>query len=164
MTEARRSSAMSTGMRPWGRCGTTGKTWERERLASLWGTWSTAWSTSLRCVRSTRSARVRWRRRRRHLCCARVLHHHHLLLHLLLLLRARAKRCRTRPRISWRMAAMSRWRCPGRLRKTTGALPSRITRSGSTGEEAGYPPVPSTRPIRSPASPTARPTSSRCGR
>ena len=158
MTEARRSSAMSTGMRPWGRCGTTGKTWERERLASLWGTWSTAWSTALRCVRSTRSARVRWRRRRRHLCCARVLHHHHLLL------RARAKRCRTRPRIWWRMAAMSRWLCPGRLRKTTGALPSRITRSGSTGEEAGYPPVPSTRPIRSPASPTARPTSSRCGR
>ena len=63
MTEARRSSAMSTGMRTCGRCGTTGKTRERERLASLWGTWSTTWSTPLRCGRSPRLARAKRCRR-----------------------------------------------------------------------------------------------------
>ena len=93
MTEARRSS-VSTGMRPWGRCGTTGK----RGSGSGWRhCGEAAWSTSLRCVRSTRSARVRWRRRR-DTCAA-----HGSSSTNLLLLRARAKRCRTRPRISWRI-------------------------------------------------------------
>ena len=75
-----------------------------------------------------------------------------------------ANRCRMRPRISWRMAAMSRWRCPGTLQRTTAERGSRITSTGSTGRAAGYPSAPLVPPIRSPVSSTARNTPSRCGR
>ena len=116
MTEGLRSSATNTGMRPWGRSGATGKTWQPQRLESPWETLSTAGSNAfgVRAVNALGKGPVET---------------------------ARATPVGPppgpgnggfggggapgggpRPRISWRMAAMSRWRCPGRHRKTNGGF------------------------------------------